>query len=98
MSGSNLYAGIAGYVNEYASLKNILPSLSPHLFPGTFNRRTDGRPQLFAPGDGSPVDVGRNTYYGLGRDFRRDRVDMGTLSLFVRCVSLTRLFQYSLTG
>ncbi len=48
---------------------------------GTFNRRTDGRPQLFAPGDGSPVDVGRNTYYGLGRDFRRDRVDMGTLSL-----------------
>ena len=48
---------------------------------GTFNRRTDGRPQLFAPGDGSPVGVGRNTYYGLGRDFRRDRVDMGTFSL-----------------
>jgi uncharacterized protein (TIGR02266 family) len=35
--------GIAGYVNEYASLQNILPSLSPHLFPGTFNRRTGPR-------------------------------------------------------
>ncbi|HJV95721.1 MAG TPA: TonB-dependent siderophore receptor, partial [Albitalea sp.] len=48
---------------------------------GTFNRRTDGRPQLFGPGDGAPVDVDRNVYYGLSRDFRRDRVDMGTLAL-----------------
>ena len=38
--------GIAGYVNEYASLQNILPSLSPHLFPGTFNRRTGPRVTL----------------------------------------------------
>lgn len=48
---------------------------------GNFNRRTDGRPQLFGPGDGAPVNVDRNVYYGLGRDFRRDRVDMGTFTL-----------------
>jgi catecholate siderophore receptor len=48
---------------------------------GTFNRRTDGRPQLFGPGDGAPLNVDRSVYYGLSRDFRRDRADMGTLSL-----------------
>ncbi|WP_163452255.1 hypothetical protein, partial [Escherichia coli] len=40
-----------------------------------------GRPQLFGPGDGAPVNVDRNVYYGLSRDFRRDRVDMGTFTL-----------------
>ena len=33
-------------MNEYASLHNILPSLSPHLFPGTFNRRSGPRVTL----------------------------------------------------
>ncbi|MDR3382471.1 MAG: TonB-dependent siderophore receptor [Cupriavidus basilensis] len=46
----------------------------------TFNRRTDGRPRLSVAGDGSPVNVPRNTYYGLSdRDFRKDKADMGTI-------------------
>jgi catecholate siderophore receptor len=38
-------------------------------------------PRLFGPGDGSPVGVNRNVYYGLSRDFRRDQMDMGSLAL-----------------
>jgi len=46
----------------------------------TFNARTDGRPRTSFPGDGSPVNVPRNTYYGLAdRDFRKDQADMGTI-------------------
>ncbi len=46
----------------------------------TFNRRTDGRPRTRLPGDGSPVNVPRNTFYGLlDRDFRKDKADMGTI-------------------
>ncbi|GAB7547991.1 TonB-dependent receptor [Cupriavidus sp. 8B] len=46
----------------------------------TFNRRTDGRPRVSLAGDGSPVNVPRNTYYGLSdRDFRKDKADMGTI-------------------
>ncbi|WP_423739702.1 TonB-dependent receptor [Cupriavidus basilensis] len=46
----------------------------------TFNRRADGRPRLSVAGDGSPVNVPRNTYYGLSdRDFRKDKADMGTI-------------------
>ncbi|HEY6211308.1 MAG TPA: response regulator [Vicinamibacterales bacterium] len=40
---------VAGYVNEYTSLQHILPSLSPHLFPGDFNRRTGPRVVLGIP-------------------------------------------------
>jgi CheY-like chemotaxis protein len=40
---------VAGYVNEYAALQHILPSLSPHLFPGDFNRRTGPRVVLGIP-------------------------------------------------
>lgn len=46
----------------------------------TFNARTDGRPRTRLAGDGSPVNVPRNTYYGLlDRDFRKDKADMGTV-------------------
>ncbi|WP_432261995.1 TonB-dependent receptor [Cupriavidus sp. TMH.W2] len=46
----------------------------------TFNARTDGRPRTRTAGDGSPVNVPRNTYYGLvDRDFRKDAADMGTI-------------------
>jgi len=41
--------GVAGYVNEYAALQHILPSLAPHLFPGEFNRRTGPRVVLGIP-------------------------------------------------
>jgi uncharacterized protein (TIGR02266 family) len=35
--------GVAGYVNEYSAIEHILPSLAPHLFPDSFNRRTSPR-------------------------------------------------------
>ncbi len=45
-----------------------------------FNRRTDGRQRTRAAGDGSPLNVPRNTFYGLlDRDFRKDKADMGTV-------------------
>lgn len=41
--------------------------------------RKNARPR---PGDGSPVSVPRDTYYGLtDRDFRKEQVDTGTLTL-----------------
>jgi len=41
--------GIAGYVNEYSAWQQILPSLAPHLFPDSFNRRTSPRVSLGIP-------------------------------------------------
>jgi uncharacterized protein (TIGR02266 family) len=41
--------GIAGYVNEYSATQHILPSLAPHLFPDTFNRRSSPRVVLGIP-------------------------------------------------
>jgi uncharacterized protein (TIGR02266 family) len=41
--------GVAGYVNEYSAVQNILPSLSPHLFPDNLNRRTSPRVVLGIP-------------------------------------------------
>lgn len=31
--------GVAGYVNEHSAAQHILPSLAPHLFPDSINRR-----------------------------------------------------------
>ncbi len=41
--------GVAGYVNEYSAVQHILPSLAPHLFPDSFNRRTSTRVVLGIP-------------------------------------------------
>jgi uncharacterized protein (TIGR02266 family) len=41
--------GIAGYVNEYSASQHILPSLAPHLFPDSFNRRNSPRVVLGIP-------------------------------------------------
>ena len=41
--------GVAGYVNEYASVQHILPSLAPHLFPEHYNRRSSPRVVLGIP-------------------------------------------------
>ncbi len=35
--------GVAGYLNEYSAVEHILPSIAPHLFPDTFNRRDSPR-------------------------------------------------------
>jgi len=41
--------GVAGYVNEYSAVQHILPSLAPHLFPESFNRRGGRRVLLGIP-------------------------------------------------
>ena len=41
--------GIAGYVNEYSAAPHIVPSLAPHLFPDSFNRRSSPRVVLAIP-------------------------------------------------
>src|SRR2546427_9799008 len=41
--------GVAGYVNEYAAVQHILPSLAPHLFPDNYNRRSSPRVVLGIP-------------------------------------------------
>src|SRR5437764_10625912 len=41
--------GVAGYVNEYSAVPHIMPSLAPHLFPDSFNRRSSPRVVLGIP-------------------------------------------------
>jgi uncharacterized protein (TIGR02266 family) len=38
--------GVAGYVNEFSAVQQIMPSLAPHLFPDNFNRRGGPRVAL----------------------------------------------------
>ncbi|MEO7273972.1 MAG: PilZ domain-containing protein [Vicinamibacterales bacterium] len=41
--------GVTGYINEYSAAQNILPALSPHLYPDNFNRRGSPRVILGIP-------------------------------------------------
>jgi len=41
--------GVAGYVNEFSAVAQIMPSLAPHLFPDSFNRRDGPRVALGIP-------------------------------------------------
>jgi len=41
--------GVAGYLNEYAAVEHILPSIAPHLFPDDFNRRDSPRVVMGIP-------------------------------------------------
>ena len=41
--------GVAGYVNEHCDAQEVLPSLAPHLFPDSFNRRRSPRVVLAIP-------------------------------------------------
>src|SRR5918992_2593830 len=41
--------GVAGYLNEYSAVEHILPSIAPHLFPDSFNRRGSPRVVLGIP-------------------------------------------------
>lgn len=41
--------GVAGYVNEHADARHILPALAPHLFPDNFNRRGSPRVDVAIP-------------------------------------------------
>ena len=42
-------ARVAGYVNEHCDAQEVLPSLAPHLFPDSFNRRRSPRVVLAIP-------------------------------------------------
>lgn len=44
-----LSMNVAGYVNEHATVPQILPALAPHLFPDNFNRRASPRVALGVP-------------------------------------------------
>ena len=41
--------GVHGYVNEHSGAERIVPSLAPHLFPDSFNRRVSPRVRLGIP-------------------------------------------------
>ena len=41
--------GVAGYVSEHSASAQIMPSLAPHLFPDSFNRRISARVALGIP-------------------------------------------------
>jgi uncharacterized protein (TIGR02266 family) len=41
--------GVVGYINEYSAVQHIMPSLAPHLFPDSFNRRGGPRVVLGIP-------------------------------------------------
>ena len=41
--------GVVGYINEYSAVQHIMPSLAPHLFPDSFNRRESPRVVLGIP-------------------------------------------------
>ena len=41
--------GVGGYLNEYSAVEHILPSIAPHLFPESFNRRDGPRVVMGIP-------------------------------------------------
>jgi uncharacterized protein (TIGR02266 family) len=41
--------GVSGYLNEYSASEHILPSIAPHLFPGTFHKREHPRVVMGIP-------------------------------------------------
>jgi len=41
--------GVGGYLNEYTASEHILPSIAPHLFPGTFHKRANPRVVMGIP-------------------------------------------------
>jgi uncharacterized protein (TIGR02266 family) len=41
--------GVGGYLNEYSAVEHILPSIAPHLFPDSFNRRGGPRVVMGIP-------------------------------------------------
>jgi uncharacterized protein (TIGR02266 family) len=57
--------GVAGYLNEYSAAEHILPSIAPHLFPGTFHKREFPRVVM-----GIPVSyrIGKTITAAIGMD------------------------------
>ena len=67
--------GVAGYLNEYSAVEHILPSIAPHLFPESFNRRESPRVVL-----GIPVSyrVGTNIAAALSLNLSRGGMGIRT--------------------
>ncbi|WP_438851433.1 TonB-dependent receptor [Brevundimonas nasdae] len=69
------------YFSYYHLQTDDLPDAGIPYNNPTLRPRTDV-PQVLATGDGAPVSVGRNTFYGLvNRDFRKENVDTGTIRI-----------------
>ncbi|MEP6782154.1 MAG: hypothetical protein ABI983_00715 [Acidobacteriota bacterium] len=61
--------GVAGYLNEYSAVEHILPSIAPHLFPGTFHRREHPRVVM-----GIPVCIVKFALPGSKRELEAEAV------------------------
>ena len=73
--------GVAGYLNDYSAAEHILPSIAPHLFPGTFHKREHPRVVM-----GIPVSyrIGKNITAGLAIDLSRGGMALRTSNPPVR--------------
>jgi catecholate siderophore receptor len=61
--------------NYYHLMSNDRPDPGMPYNNPTFFARVDGRSQVLQPGDGQPLVLNRNAYYGLiSRDFRNEKV------------------------
>ena len=73
--------GVAGYLNDYSAAEHILPSIAPHLFPGTFHKRAHERVVM-----GIPVSyrIGKTITAALAMDLSRGGMALRTSSPPVR--------------
>ncbi|HEY9137318.1 MAG TPA: TonB-dependent receptor [Terriglobus sp.] len=63
------------FTNYYQLMSNDRPDPGMPYNNPTFFARVDGRAQVRTPGDGTPLVLNRNLYYGLvSRDFRHEKV------------------------
>jgi catecholate siderophore receptor len=63
------------FTNYYDLRSNDLPDPGIPYNNPTFFARVDGRPQIYQPGDGQPLLVNRNAFYGItSRDYRYEKV------------------------
>jgi uncharacterized protein (TIGR02266 family) len=68
--------GVAGYLNEHADARHILPALAPHLFPDNFNRRSGARVDVAIP---VSYRAGQTIAAAQTRDISRGGVGIQTL-------------------
>lgn len=85
--------GVAGYLNEYSAVEHILPSIAPHLFPGTFHRREHPRVVM-----GIPVSyrIGKTITAALATDLSRGGMGIRTTKPPVRGTVL--IVKFALPG
>ena len=67
---------VAGYLNEHADARQILPALAPHLFPDNFNRRSGSRVDVTVP---ISLRAGQTIAAAQTRDVSRGGVGIQTL-------------------